>query len=110
MMTVRPEILLLIIGCMAVTIVPRVLPLLVINRFKPPVIVLQWLNYAVPAIIAALLVDDLLNGTGTQIFVWLNSREVAGIIALIVAFVTRSIITTVLLSIASYSLLNLLLT
>lgn len=108
MLTVRPEILLLIIGCMVVTIIPRVLPLMLINSLRPPPVVLQWLQYAVPAIIAALLVQDLISGGGEQITYGLNSRFLAGIVALVVAFITRSIIATVLLGIASYSLLNLL--
>ena len=44
-MSVRPWVLALIVACMAVTILPRVLPLIGAHRIRLPGPVVAWLTY-----------------------------------------------------------------
>ena len=59
MMDVRPEILLIILGAALVTVVPRVLPLVVLTRVDLPAALKSWLAYVPIAILAALLAGEL---------------------------------------------------
>ena len=98
---VRFEVLLLIVLCMLVTIVPRTLPLMLIGKVSLPPVVIAWLRHIPIAIIAALLCQDLLlRDVGLD---W--ERLSAGIFALAFAFITRSILGTVILGVAVYAFL-----
>ena len=80
-MTLRIDILLLIIACAAVTIVPRVLPLVLANRLVLPPKVELWLRQIPVAVISALFFREILFGGGIHL--------AAGIAALLTAFVVR---------------------
>ena len=58
-MSVRPEVLVAILLCAAVTVVPRVLPLLFSQRLALPALAIAWLRLMPPAILVALLVPGL---------------------------------------------------
>lgn len=103
-MSVRLEILGLIIACMVVTFVPRVLPLLLVHKVKLPPVVLAWLAYVPAAVISALFFNEItFDGTWR---VWENPRLVAGIIVLLVAIISRSIYLTVIAGMGSFVLLQ----
>ena len=108
-MSVRPEVLLLILGCLLVTIIPRVLPLVFAGRLRLPPVAEEWLAYVPVAVIAALLVDQiLLSGTAPGI-TWSLPHLVAGGVALAIAGLTRSIAATVIGGVATFALLQALL-
>ena len=96
-MDIRPEIALLVLGCALVTMLPRVLPLVVLSRVQLPARVAQWLGYVPIAVLSALLSIELL-GTGGPGFVAIAP-------ALIIAVLTESLLATVIVGVASYGLL-----
>ncbi len=105
----RPEILLLILGCLAVTILPRVFPLLMIDKVSPGPRALTWLRYVVPAVIVSLLFQDVLTGAEGMLNPLPIAKIIATVAALFIAFVSRSIIWTVVGSIGCYAFLKILL-
>ncbi|MFP4642815.1 MAG: AzlD domain-containing protein [Spirochaetales bacterium] len=107
-MSVRPEVLLLILGSMAVTIVPRVLPLVLARRFTIPAPLAQWLDYVPVAVIAALLADQLLLAGETAGLAFSAPRIAAGFLALVVGGSTKSVGLTVVVGVGSFALLSLL--
>ncbi len=105
-MTVRPDVLLMILACMAVTIIPRVLPLVLARVIRLPRLLEEWLTYIPIAVIAALLTDQvLLVGEGPGIS-WSLPHVAAGIGALVIAAVTRSIALTVIGGVAMFAILQ----
>lgn len=104
-MSVRLEVLLLILGCMIVTQIPRVLPLLAARRLRLPPIAIAWLGYVPVAVIAALFAGEVVIRDGHLPTTWADPRLFAGLVTLIVAFATRSIMLTVVGGMASYALL-----
>lgn len=101
---VRPEVLTLIVLCALVTVLPRVLPLMLIGKISLPPLAIAWLRHIPIAVITALLCQDLL-AEGLH---WYNDRLLAGILTLAVAFITRSLLGTVILGVAIYLLFLLL--
>ncbi len=106
-MTVRPEILILILAAAAVTFVPRVLPLALLSRFNLPKWLIRWLGYVPIAVLAALLAQSVLLADGSIDFSLNNLALLALIPTLGIALRTRSLIWTVLTGVASMALLRL---
>lgn len=107
-MSVRPEVFALIVASMAVTVVPRILPLVLARRFTIPVVLARWLDYIPVAVISALLADQLLL-TGEETGIAFSAPHIfAGALALAVAGSTKSIALTVVAGIGSFALLSLL--
>lgn len=105
-MSVRPEVLLLIVGCMAVTIVPRVLPLLAAHRLRLPPLAVAWLGYVPTAVISALFFKEIVLVDGTLPGTPIEPHLLAGLVSLAIAFATRSIGLTVIGGIAAYAVLK----
>ena len=78
-MSARPEVLLAIALCALVTFLPRVLPMLFINKIALPAIVIAWLRLTPAAILVALLVPGLFFSSGK------NLLDAAGIAVHLVA-------------------------
>ena len=93
-MEIRSEFLTLVLACAAVTAVPRVLPLLVLARLRLPQWLLDWLGYVPVAVLAALLALEV-SVTGI-------AGLLATVVALGVAWVTRSLLGTMLAGVAIY--------
>lgn len=104
-MDVRPEILALILACAAVTVVPRVLPLVVLSRMQLPSWALGWLAYVPVAVLAALLALEVLVVDGRAAMTFSNSALLAILPALLVAALTRSLIATAVVGVGLYGLL-----
>lgn len=94
-MTLRLEVLLLILACMAVTFIPRVLPMLLFGRVELPQWFLIWLRYIPVAIISALFFKDTLLLQG-QLRSWDDVYLTAGLLTLLIAFVSRNIFVTII--------------
>jgi branched-subunit amino acid transport protein len=107
--TLRPEIVLLIVGCMLVTLLPRVLPLLGARRLRLPPLAIAWLGYVPVAVIAALLAGELLLADGRLPATLADPRLLAGILTLAIAFGSRSIMLTVIGGMAGFAVLSALL-
>jgi len=59
-MNVNGFVLLVILGCAAVTWVPRVVPFMVIRKFALPKVVEKWLSFIPVCIFTALIVDSVI--------------------------------------------------
>lgn len=103
-MDVRPEILIAILAAAAVTVVPRVLPLVVLSRLQLPAALQAWLGYVPIAILAALTAGELALDQGTLALKWRDLAAAAGVIA--IAATTRSLIGAVVAGIVAMALLR----
>ncbi|ABS21713.1 AzlD domain-containing protein [Bacillus cytotoxicus] len=101
-MEIRLDVLFLLIGAGLVTFIPRVLPLIVFQKFQIPDWVLKWLQYIPIAILAALLAQVLLMNETMQ---W--DYMIAAIPTFLVAIYTRSLLGTVLTGVIVIILLRL---
>lgn len=108
-MEIRSEILWIILGSAAVTVIPRVLPLMVLSRFKLPDWSMRWLNHVPVSIMAALVAQELLIQDGKLAPLATNAELFAAVPAFLVAIFTRSLLGTVTVGIVSLMLLRLVL-
>jgi branched-subunit amino acid transport protein len=105
-MDVRPEILIIIIGSALVTAIPRVLPMVLLSRVFIPQWLRTWLGAVPVAILAALLVSELLLVGGQFAPSESLPRLVAILPVLLVAARTRSLIGAVFAGILTIALLR----
>lgn len=109
MLTVRPSILALFAGMALVTYLPRMLPLVVLSRFRFPPLVQRWLGFVPVSVLAALLAKELLVSQGRLALPPAHPQLLAAIPAFVVAARTRSLMATVITGMAAIALLRLLL-
>ena|GEM_PF-478285 len=102
-MSVRPEVLGLILASMAVTIVPRVLPLLGAHRMRMPGPVAAWLSYVPVAVISALFFNEILLAGGHLPRQPDDPHLLAGVLTLAIAFLSRSIAITVIVGVLLFA-------
>jgi branched-subunit amino acid transport protein len=99
-MEVRYEIFLLILGACIVTLIPRILPLVVLSRFHLPDWAQRWLNHIPVAIMMALLAQEIFVPSFNSI------KFLAALPAFAVAILTRSLLGTVVIGIVSMMVLR----
>ena len=99
---------LVIVGMAAVTFIPRIVPMLLLPGMKLPKIAERWLSFIAPAIIAALLLQDITldQSSGAPVLSIPNLNMLAAVPAFIVAFLTGNMLLTVLTGIGSAALLR----
>lgn len=105
-MMIREEVLLIILGSALVTMIPRVMPLMVMSKLNLPSWLLKWLDFVPIAVISALI--------GQQLFVVNDSISLsenyiellAAIPTFLIAIKTRSLLITVLSGIVAIIILN----
>lgn len=102
-MEIRAEVLIIVLGCALVTLVPRVLPLVLLARVALPGWALAWLNYVPVAILSALLATELLMEKGALLPL---ANAIAILPVLLIAALTRSIIGSVAAGVAAMALLR----
>jgi len=104
-MEIRTGVLLIVLGGALVTVLPRVLPLVVLARFDLPRWARTWLSYVPISVLAALLAAELALDHGHIVF---KPREIIAILpALAVAALARSLIGAVIAGVAAIALLRL---
>ncbi|HEY3363699.1 MAG TPA: AzlD domain-containing protein [Symbiobacteriaceae bacterium] len=108
-MTIRPQIFALFVGMALVTYLPRMLPLVVLSRFKLPPLVLRWLSFVPVSVLAALLAKELLVSGGKLALPPAHPQLLAAVPAFVVAIWTRSLMGTVVAGMAAMALLRLIL-
>jgi branched-subunit amino acid transport protein len=106
--TVRPYVLVVILGTALVTAVPRILPLALLSRMNIPNGIVRWLGHVPVAVLAALLAQSVLLSSGRIDLSIGNLALLAIIPTLLVALRTRSLVGTVLTGVATMALLRLL--
>ena len=101
--------LFLIAGMAAATFIPRIVPMLLLPGMKLPKVVERWLSFIAPAVIAALLLQDLTldRSSGAPALSIPNINMLAAIPAFTVALLTKNMLLTVITGIASTALLRL---
>ncbi|MFZ5816364.1 MAG: AzlD domain-containing protein [Bacillota bacterium] len=105
-MTVRLEILLLFGGMALVTYLPRMLPIVVLSRFRLPPLLLRWLEFVPVAVLSALLASGLLVKESALALPPAHPELLAALPAFAVAIWTRSLMGTVLTGILAMALLR----
>ncbi|MCY9076876.1 AzlD domain-containing protein [Bacillus inaquosorum] len=94
-MSVNTYILMVIIGCALVTMIPRVIPFLVVRNITLPEPVLKWLSYVPVCILTALVVKDCMIQSNDSL--QLNWPVAVILIpALLIAMKTKSLSITVI--------------
>ena len=106
MMEVRGEVLLLIVLSAAVTLSVRVLPFLTAHRLRLSPLAVAWFRLLPPAVLAALLLPELLLPGGRLITTLWSPDLMAAAISVAIALKTRSIMLTIIAGMASYSMLS----
>lgn len=94
-MNIDMAYLLLILGCAAVTFLPRVLPFALVRNLKLPQSFLKWLSYIPICLMSALLVQGVIRETGSAPAVNLPDLLVL-LLTLLIAIKTKSLLITVL--------------
>lgn len=102
----RAEILLVIAGTGIVTLIPRVVPMLLLQRIRLPEWALRWLGFVPIAVLAALLAQEVLVPSGEVVMPPDNLAVLAILPPLAVAAFTRSLVGTVLTGMAAMALLR----
>ncbi|MFT8319642.1 MAG: AzlD domain-containing protein [Bacillus sp. (in: firmicutes)] len=107
-MIITNEFLLLLLGCTLVTIIPRILPFILVRNFSIPALVEKWLSYIPICIFTGLIVESFLttDANGFQLN-W--NYLLAAVPTFIIAVKTKSLLTTVLIGVFCMALIRLLL-
>ena len=96
----QTTIFLTILGMAVVTYLPRVIPLLVLTGRRLPDVVIAWLGYVPPAVLAAMLLPSLVVSDGQlaidvgNLFLW------AALPTFAAAILTRNLFVPVLVGMA----------
>ncbi|OME96905.1 MULTISPECIES: AzlD domain-containing protein [Paenibacillus] len=98
-MEIRWHIAILIIGCAVVTLIPRVLPLMVLSKLRIPEMMIRWLNHVPIAVMGALLAQELLLSDGRVDPGGHTLELIAAVPAFLTAFLTKSLFATVIVGI-----------
>ncbi|WP_339192052.1 AzlD domain-containing protein [Bacillus sp. FSL K6-1003] len=94
-MSINAYILTVIIGCALVTMIPRVVPFLVVRNISLPVPVLKWLSYVPVCILTALVVKDCMIQSNDSLT--LNWQVTVVLVpTLLIALKTKSLSMTVI--------------
>lgn len=105
-MSIDPYVAAVMAGMAAVTVIPRVLPLVVLSRLALPDWLRSWLGYVPVAVLASLLARELFFAGGRPALPPENPALLAAAPAFLVALRTRSLTATVLVGIAAMALLR----
>ncbi len=105
-MDIRTSVFWIIVGTGVVTIIPRVVPLVLLSRITLPEWMNRWLGYVTVAILAALLTQSVVLSEGHIALSPNNLAMLAVIPTLLVAIKTRNLIMTVVGGMITLALLR----
>jgi len=101
------ELWLTLVGLSLVTLVTRASMLFLPTRLQPTPRVQRALRYAGPCVLVAIVIPDLLRRDGAIDLGFDNIRLLASLFAVLVFFVTRSALLTILLGLFALTALRL---
>jgi len=104
------KIILLIFGMTVVTYIPRVFPLLSLNKIKLHPKIKRWLELVPPAVLAALLFPTILAPQGFISLDLSNKYLIASIPTILIGSLSRSLPAVIFTGMVSMMLLNVFLT
>ncbi len=106
-MNVHPQVLMVIIGCMVVTALPRILPFIIMHRLQMPQLALRWLSYIPICILTALVIESTLIQQDRRVD--LDYETLTAIVpTLATAVLSKSLLATVAVGILTMAALRLL--
>lgn len=105
-MEIRLHILLIILGTGLVTLIPRVLPLLLLRNINLPDTFLTWLRFVPITVMTALLAQELFMKNNQLAFLSHPLELIAIIPTILVAIIFRSLLVTVVVGVISMALLR----
>jgi branched-subunit amino acid transport protein len=103
---IRESVFWIILGTAAVTLVPRIAPLVLLSRIKLPALFERWLGYVPIAVLAALLAQSVAMPEGHLDLTLSNPALLAAVPVLVVAGLIRSLMGTVAVGVALMALLR----
>lgn len=103
----QTSVLLTLVGMMAVTALPRILPLIALSSRNLPPLVGRWLGYVPAAVLSAMLAPALLTPEGSLNLGFSNPFFWAALPTFAVAWRTRSIFAPVITGMALVALARL---
>ncbi|MBM7646775.1 branched-subunit amino acid transport protein [Scopulibacillus daqui] len=105
-MSIDLSMILLILGCTMVTVIPRILPFVVVRNVQLPEPVLKWLSYVPICILTALVTESFIHQTnGFPKFEWPVFTAI--IPTFLTAVWTKSLTATVIFGVIVMALLRL---
>ncbi|MBE1555974.1 AzlD domain-containing protein [Sporosarcina limicola] len=105
-MEINTTLLLVILLGALVTFIPRSLPLLVLSKMNIPEPIVKWLEHIPVAVMAALFIQEIAVPNDEFGYVVGNLRLLAALPTLLVAFITKSLLFTVLIGVVTMTLLR----
>jgi branched-subunit amino acid transport protein len=90
------------------TFATRLSFVLLLERWQPPEIIRCGLRYVPVAVLTAIIIPEMLITNGNINLTLFNPRLIAGLVAILVAWKTRSALWTIALGMLVYALINLL--
>lgn len=104
-MTIQLSVFWIILACAAVTVIPRVLPFLVVRNMELPAVVMKWLSFIPVCLFTSLVAGGVLTqGSEGMEVDWHALLAIAPTLA--VAVWTRSLALTVLVGMISMGLIR----
>ncbi len=100
------ELLIAIVGCVLVTLIPRILPLMYLSSESMPQSVLRWLSFVPVAVMSALLLPDIVIQNNELDLSFDNIFLLAAFPAFFVAWKTKSFFGTIACAMASVAFLR----
>ncbi|MFO6425280.1 AzlD domain-containing protein [Motilimonas sp. KMU-193] len=94
--------LILIFGMFAVTFAIRFIMFAVAGKMQLPKPLQQALAYVPPTVLTAIIVPSLVLPQGNVDLSWQNSYLVAGVVAFVIALVTRNLLLTIALGLGFF--------
>lgn len=88
------------------TFATRLSFILLLDRWMPPHFLQRALRFVPPAVLSAIIVPELLQNNGGLVLTGFNPRLLAGILAGLVAWRTRSVLLTVAVGMAALLLIQ----
>lgn len=96
----------IIIGAGIITFLIRLSFILLLEKWNIPEWFRRSLRFVPPAVLSAILVPELAIWDGRLNFTWQNPQILAGVLAILVAWRTRSVLLTLAIGLAGYFLMN----
>ncbi|WP_211748509.1 AzlD domain-containing protein [Paenibacillus sp. Marseille-Q4541] len=105
-MTTSMTMIWLFLGCMLVTLLPRIIPFIFVRSVRIPAVVLKWLSYIPVCILTALVTESMLVESDHGIRLdW--TVMIVLIPTVLIAIRTKSLSLTVIVGIAGMAILRL---
>ncbi|WP_439442614.1 AzlD domain-containing protein [Listeria aquatica] len=108
-MMIHEYTLLAILGSALVTLIPRVLPFLLVRKMELPEFLLRYLSYVPLAILTALFIQSLLQKEAGQFPSVKLLPFLASLPTILTAILTKSLIAIVIVGVISMAVLRLIL-